>query len=442
MIPIVDEQGRVIAFGGRTLGDDQVKYLNSPETPIYTKGQHLFALNLAKDSIKAKDSVIVVEGYFDAITPHQYGFTNTVATLGTALTEAQAKSLVRFTESKRVYLAFDADAAGAKAVERGVETLNHIAEGIGIDLRVIRIPGGKDPDECLRAKTQDGEESGSEAFARAIHEAPVLIDYQLEQAIASSKTTSHTGRIEAAKRVVPVLAQMKNAIARGEYIRQWAMKLGVREEELLSDVGQYRRDHRLDTRPASPWQQRHAPLRLTAQAAARSLKSGYVEAERHLLALYLTSRDDYDRVYGAIQDEQLFTAAHQRIKEAIEGIGSQFNNVEDLQHKLQDRLGPDKEASMALIEIILKVEEIRKQNAPIDVLLLDFRVRLLQEKVSRARAKLKALLLSAADEEEQVRLQSKINLLLGLERGLTSITPDSTQEDIDQLRHKFDEIMA
>ncbi|HEY9778117.1 MAG TPA: DNA primase [Planktothrix sp.] len=432
MIPIFDEQGRVIAFGGRTLGDDQVKYLNSPETPIYTKGQHLFALNLAKESIKARDAVIVVEGYFDAITPHQYGFTNTVATLGTALTEAQAKSLVRFTESKRVFLAFDADAAGAKAVERGSETLNTIAEGIGIDLRVIRIPGGKDPDECLRTQAQDGVEAGSESFARALEQAPALIDYQLEQAMAAGKTEGHLGKIESAKRLVPILAQMKNAVARGEYIRQWALKLGIREEELLSDVGQFRRDNGLGPRAQSQWQ------RKPSQSQARgSLRSGYYEAEQRIIALYLTSRDDYDLVQRAMADEELITPAHQRVKEALDGIGSLFDTVQDLQYKLMDRLAPDKEAATALIEVILKVEEVRKQNAPIHVLLLQLRVRLLQERASRALAKLRTMLSSAQDDSEQAQLQSKIFELQGLDRNLTVISPDSDPSEFETLRRKI-----
>jgi DNA primase len=156
------------------LGDDQVKYINSPESPIYTKGHNLFGFNLAKDSIKERDSVIVVEGYFDAITPHQYGFTNVVATLGTALTEQQAKLLVRYTDSKRVYLSFDADAAGARAIESGGETLNQIAEGVGIDLKVLKIPGGKDPDECLRSGPE-----GVTAFAQAIEKASTMIDFRL-----------------------------------------------------------------------------------------------------------------------------------------------------------------------------------------------------------------------------------------------------------------------
>src|SRR5690606_904521 len=117
--------------------------------------------------IKERDSVIVVEGYFDAITPHQFGFRNTVATLGTALTESQARLLVRYTDSKRVYLSFDADDAGQKAVDRGVETLGQVAEGVGLSLRIISVPGGKDPDECLRS----GGDEGAAIFQQAIDNA-------------------------------------------------------------------------------------------------------------------------------------------------------------------------------------------------------------------------------------------------------------------------------
>ena len=318
IIPICDSEGRVIAFGGRALGDGEVKYLNSPETPIYTKGQHLFGLNLAKDEIKRQDSVIVVEGYFDAIAAHQFGFEHTVATLGTALTERQAKLLVRYTESKRVYLAFDSDSAGERALERGVETLNQIAEGVGIELRALRVPGGKDPDECLRAPEPQG---GQAAFAAAIASAPHLIDYQLERAVEESDLKSHTGRIEAARQVVPILAQIKNSVGRSEYVRQWALTLGLREEALLADVGDYRR--RLGS---------GLPARMPAQrAGSGSLKSGHLEAERQLLAFYLTSREDNERVSTALADEHFIDPVNERIKEALDGIGSQFNTVDDLQ---------------------------------------------------------------------------------------------------------------
>ncbi|HEY9786969.1 MAG TPA: toprim domain-containing protein, partial [Candidatus Obscuribacterales bacterium] len=438
MIPIADDQGRVIAFGGRTLGDDQVKYLNSPETPIYTKGQHLFAFNLAKEAIKERDSVIVVEGYFDAITAHQYGFKNTVATLGTALTEQQAKMLVRYTESKQVYLSFDSDQAGARAVERGVETLNQIAEGIGIELSVIRVPGGKDPDECLRG------EGGVALFARAVETAPPLIDYQLRDALTNANLSTHTGRIEAARRIVPILAQIKNPTVRGEYIRSWAMEIGSREDELLSSVGQYRREKRAHAggfghnRPGGQDVARTIMSRAPINIPGSGGLAGVVQAERNLLALMLTSREDHEQARPVVMDEDFLVPAHKRIKEALEGIGTNFQTVADLEHKLMDRLAPDKEASSTFIEIILKVEEIRKQNKPCEVVIKDSRARLIKERLELANRQLRALLNSPLDERELIDLQGRILALRRLEeRDLPSA---ESLEDLDELKRKIVEL--
>ena len=126
MIPIKDIQGRVIAFGGRSLTDDEPKYLNSPETPLFNKGKTLFALDQAKSSIRSFDKVIVVEGYFDAIALHSAGITNTVASLGTAFSESQLKQLLRYSDSKEVIFNFDADQAGIKATERAIKEIESL----------------------------------------------------------------------------------------------------------------------------------------------------------------------------------------------------------------------------------------------------------------------------------------------------------------------------
>ena len=427
VIPICDDRGQVIAFGGRTLGNDDAKYVNSPESAIYVKNRQLYAFNLAKESIKAKDAVIVVEGYFDAITPHQYGFTNTVATCGTALSEAQARSLVRFTESKRVYLAFDADAAGISAIERGAHMLHQVADGVGIELRVLRIPGAKDPDECLRS------EGGPEAFSEAIANAPLLVDYQLEQALAECDLTTHLGKIDAARKVVPILAQINHSVERGEYVRQYSMKVGVREEEMLSDVSQYRRDNRIGTKPGGS-----GPSRPRASQRG-PVKVGHVEAEQQLLALYFTSRDDYERTVTALENEYFLTPVNQFIKECIEGIGTDFNTVEDLQFKLMDRLAPEPEASAAFVEVMERVEEMRKINSPIDVLLLQCKLRLLLEKVSRILANLTALLTAADNESDLLALQSRISQLNMLKRAMPAL---ETLEDLDELKRKIESAMA
>jgi DNA primase len=481
MIPICDRDGRVIAFGGRTLGDDQVKYINSPETPIYSKGQNLFGFNLAKDSIKERDSVIVVEGYFDAITPHQYGFTNVVATLGTALTEQQAKLLVRYTDSKRVYLSFDADAAGARAIESGGETLNQIAEGVGIDLKVLKIPGGKDPDECLRAGPE-----GVAAFAQAIEKAATMIDFRLERAVSTIDFSSRMGRIDASKAVVPILASIKNAVARGEYVRQWSPRLGLREEEILSDVGEYRRKNRLDQpqgyghgvnqggfnqgfnqgqgqggfnggqggfkKPPfkkGDWKKNKdkkdiadeeglpMPPGARGHGIARSAPvQGSLDAERSLLALYLTSREDYDVVFKRLTDETLLNAPHQEIKEALEGIGSNFNTMEDLQSKLMDRVAPVPITARALVDIIYKAEDFRKQKPPVQVVLKESRARILKERLDLLSAAVRREMTSADENgSDQSALQSRMMELTRLEHELPKL---DSLEQIEEFKQKID----
>lgn len=484
MIPICDSEGRVIAFGGRTLGEDQIKYLNSPESPIYTKGLNLFGFNLAKESIKERDAVIVVEGYFDAITPHQYGFTNVVATLGTALTEQQAKLLVRYTDSKRVYLSFDADAAGARAIERGGETLNQIAEGIGIDLKVLKIPGGKDPDECLRAGAE-----GVKAFAQAIEKAATMIDYRLESAVSAIDFSSRMGRIDASKAVVPILASIKNAVARGEYVRQWSPRLGLREEEILADVGEYRRKNRLDQpqgygqggfnqggfnqggfnqgggfnqsqgggqggfkKPPfkkGDWKKNKEkkdiadeeglpmPPGARGHGIARSAPvQGSLDAERSLLALYLTSREDYDVVFGRLTEETLLNAPHQEIKEALEGIGSNFNTMEDLQTKLMDRVAPAPVTARALVDIIYKAEDFRKQKPPVQVVLKESRARILKERLDLLSAAVRREMTSADENgSDQSALQSRMMELTRLEHELPKL---ESLEQIEEFKSKID----
>lgn len=487
MIPICDDRGRVIAFGGRTLGDDQVKYLNSPETPIYHKGLHLFGMHLAKDQIREKDSVIVVEGYFDAITPHQFGFGNTVATLGTALTEQQAKLLVRYTESKRVYLSFDADDAGARAVLRGVETLSQIAEGIGIELRVIRVPGGKDPDECLRQ-----DESGPTIFAGAIENAPLMIDYQIEEVLDKSALSSHTGRIEAAGNVVPIISQLKMAVNRMEYIRQLAGRINIREEELLSDVNLYRREHGLDKEEraamrAASFQRdgnyqggqgfqrkggnfkggggnykgggsfkgkksydrdrdyndyeepRQERPRFGGLDNKRAAPAGHTEAEKQLLALYLISRDDHKRVLSAMESERLMSPEHQKIKETIEGIGSAFQSIEDLRCQLQDRLAPDPRLSAYLTEIILKADALQKQDLPVDVVVMNCRARILEERMSNLIQTLRNGLVNAQDDGEEREIQTTI---ITLTRLAVELRSSKSLEELVLLKNKIEPMEA
>lgn len=146
MFPIIDVQGRVIAFGGRIIGEGQPKYLNSPETLIFSKSNTLYNLNLAKNVLNEEKTLIVVEGYMDVIALYQSGIKNVVATLGTALTSQHARLIKRYAD--QVIIAYDSDEAGQKATERSVEIL----ESAKLDVRVLLLNDGLDPDEFLKIR--------------------------------------------------------------------------------------------------------------------------------------------------------------------------------------------------------------------------------------------------------------------------------------------------
>ena len=221
MFPIMDVMGRVVAFGGRVLDDSQPKYINSPETPVYTKGRHLFGLNLAKAS-HAKN-LVVVEGYMDAIALYQAGVDNTVASLGTALTESQAQILKKYTD--HVIIAYDADAAGQAAALRSLDIMG----AKGIRVTVLQVPDGKDPDDYIRR-------NGPERFHALLEKALPLLDYKL---LASRRSHTHAGNFDILSyqdEACQILAREDNAIVRELYSVKLADELNTSAETVLREI--------------------------------------------------------------------------------------------------------------------------------------------------------------------------------------------------------------
>ena len=208
MFPILDSEERVIGFGGRLLEGDEAKYINSPETALFRKGRTLYAFPQARKAMGERGRAIVVEGYFDAIACHAAGFTETVATLGTALTQEHLEVLRRHTE--RVYAAYDSDSAGMKAVLRSQE----LFEAVRLDVRIVRLPQGQDPDSFLA-------EQGREALAQEIEHAVTAMDYRLA-AIAAKYPDTDEGRLALMQEAVEALAGLGDALARTHYIRRLA----------------------------------------------------------------------------------------------------------------------------------------------------------------------------------------------------------------------------
>lgn len=232
MIPILDLQGRVIGFGGRSLGDELPKYLNSPDTELFDKGKTLFAFDKAKTAISKEDCAIVVEGYFDAISLHAAGIANVVASLGTALGIHQVRQLLRYTESKQIIFNFDADAAGTNAAERAIGEVSKLAYQGDVQLRILSIPDGKDPDEFLK-------KGHREQYLELIQTAPLWIDWQLDKTLIgkSLKQADHSQQITQA--MVKILGNITNDTQLTHYINSCAELLSQgdsRRINLLSEM--------------------------------------------------------------------------------------------------------------------------------------------------------------------------------------------------------------
>jgi len=232
MIPIADASGKIIAFGGRALRPDDVKYINSPETPLYRKGLHLYGLHLAVRAIREEGWAILVEGYFDLIGLHRGGFHNAVAALGTALTAQQVEVLARYTD--RAVLAFDPDRAGLQAALRGIELL--LARGLAVEEAAL--PEGLDPDGLVAQRGRDGV---AEVLARTAD----VVDFAWAAAGRAARRGPRASgpgaggvdaAVQAGEAVLGVLARMGSGIRRDKYAQKLAERLGVGEASIRAEL--------------------------------------------------------------------------------------------------------------------------------------------------------------------------------------------------------------
>lgn len=247
IIPIKDVNSTTIAFGARAIVEgQQPKYINSSDSIIYNKSHVLFGINRAKDAIIKNDSVIFMEGYFDVISAHLGGVENAVATCGTALTSDHIKLISRYSPSRRIYLAFDTDSAGKKAVEHGAEVIKNIFNSLGdikqydsnfsttdnsvCEIRVVQEIQGKDPDEFIR-------EFGGEEYLKRVQEAPLLLDYRINQIYSDIKDNiSPQEKSKLVIQIADILYEIKNPVILDEYIKVASFKLNVSENILKTQI--------------------------------------------------------------------------------------------------------------------------------------------------------------------------------------------------------------
>src|SRR6202142_3326078 len=235
MFPISNEAGKVIAFGGRAMGDDMPKYMNSPETPIYTKSNVLYHVDRAKEALRQNDFGILVEGYMDAIAVARAGISNVIASCGTSLAESQIKLLGRYT--RRVVVNYDPDTAGQAATERSLVLLLEKE----FDVRVLALPGGADPDKFIK-------EQGVESYKKLLTQAPPYLDYLIGRARLMDRTTA-AGKVAALNFLMPYVQRLPNRLLRSEWATRIASELRVDEPVLRAALRRAADERRSEVKP-------------------------------------------------------------------------------------------------------------------------------------------------------------------------------------------------
>ena len=289
MFPVFDYRGKVIGFGGRVLDDSKPKYLNSPETPLFHKGLHLYGLNFVIKNNKFR-TIIIVEGYMDCISLHQYGFSNVVASLGTALTINQAKLLKKYVDT--VIISYDADAAGQSATLRGLETLKNE----GFNLRVLIVPKGKDPDEYIK-------NSGKQAFQKLVDDAIPLIDYRIKRAGDGINFSNSEMIIKYVKKVTEIIIDL-DPVEKDVYIKKISEETGIKEQAIYDLLSKEINKNSKKTQKLNIQQDFGQKL---------YLEPAYIKAERNLLKFMFINEENCNYITENMSVEQLVLQSHKSI---------------------------------------------------------------------------------------------------------------------------------
>lgn len=388
IFPILDLKGNYVAFGGRVMDDSQPKYMNSPESEVYSKSRNLYGLFQGKQAIREEDSVIMVEGYMDVIVCHQAGVKTAVASLGTALTPDQVRLIKRFT--KNVYILYDADKAGEMATLRGLELF--LEEGL--EVKIVRLEKGHDPDSFIR-------EYGVKRFREELSNSKNLFEYKL--ALLKEKFDARTieGKSKIANEFVVLFSKVQNEILRALWIKELSRELGLSEEALNQELR--KTEHkRLDQKIFA--EEKISPKKETTIG----------RAERLLIGLLL---DNQDFLLKAREEISVDDFEHPKIRRVLEkmleGTGPESLTAARLVNFYND----DPEIGQVIAEASAESETlIDKEKAFFDCVL-----RIKEFHIKRRRETLRAELLTAERNKDMGRIQVLLSDLNELNRGIKKI---------------------
>lgn len=319
MFPIHDVAGECIAFGGRIIGDGEPKYLNSQETPIFHKSNVLFALDKAKARMASTGCAIVAEGYTDVIAMHEAGITNSVATLGTALTKSHIRLLSRHAGKRIVYL-FDGDAAGQRATERALQFIDEAATPESgraqTEICALCLPDGQDPAEYLAAHDAD-------SLQALIDGAQPLVQFGIDRRIARHDIDTAEGRARALPDALSVLAPIKDSVLAKEYAVQIAQRLRIREEDALGQLASMQKPRIYDDDPSGG----DAPMPAQPAVQLRGEEANRLALERELLGTFVQHPLESLAYVDDISRTQWHFKVHERIAQAVVGELAQNLNA-------------------------------------------------------------------------------------------------------------------
>lgn len=301
MYPIIDLRGNVIAFGGRRINNEDksvAKYINSSDTPVYKKSTVLYALNYAKNS-KHK-GIILAEGYMDVIALHQAGFDNAVAACGTAFTQEQARLLSRYTDE--IIVTLDADEAGQKATNRTIEIL----KSTGMNIRVLRVDGAKDPDEFIK-------KFGAGRFQALLDGANNDIEYKISAAKAKFDITTDDGKLSALKQISQVLSQTDDPIARDLYTGRVADEFGVSKDVLIRQINVMFKSRLNNERKQHINKEISRPVSTDRVNPEKRFNTRAAMAEETILALLFSDPSLYEYVFSLIKADDFVTTFNGRV---------------------------------------------------------------------------------------------------------------------------------
>lgn len=305
MFPIINIRGRIIGFSGRAMpGDDKTggKYVNTSDTPVYKKSENLFGMNFAKTH--CDERIILVEGNMDVISLHQAGFENTVAALGTSFTAEQAKLLSRYT--KEIVLTLDADAAGQKAVRRAGEIL----KDTGLNVRVVVIPDGKDPDDYIK-------KYGSARFRALLEGAVNEIEYKLLMAVEGIDVNQDDGKLQYLARAAQIIAESSDVMARDLYIGRLSEKYGVSRTALQNRVNEIRKDNYKRREKKEISSIIHPRFDKADVNPERRFYPAATAAEEAVIAVLLQHPDFFETAQHLLTPDNMLTVLNRRIYTAI-----------------------------------------------------------------------------------------------------------------------------